>query len=371
MTETAVIKKTPLYEKHVESGGKIVDFAGYKLPIQYEGIMAEHELVRTKAGIFDLTHMGEIEVRGPGAVEFVNNLITNDIAALPPGGIVYTAICREDGGILDDALVYQMEDRVYMVVNASNKDKIYRWMMKHESEGARVVDLSDKTALIAVQGPDAEKIVRKVTTQDISKIPYYNFIKGDILNTQGIISRTGYTGEDGFELYVANEEAPALWDRLMEEGKPYGMKPVGLGARDTLRLEAKYALYGNELNEETNPIEAGIKWVVKLEKDGFIGKEALDKINAEKPARKLIGFEMQKPGVPRHGFNVFNEKDEIIGHVTSGTHSPTLKKALGLALVKRTSAKKDDTIFIEIRNKKIPALVVKTPFYTGSVKSGK
>ena len=349
----------------------MVDFAGYRMPIQYEGIIAEHEAVRTKAGIFDLTHMGEIEVRGEGAVDYVNRLITNDAASLPTGGIVYTAICRDDGGILDDALAYKMEDRVMMVVNASNKEKIHRWMLKHETPDAKVVDLSDATALIAVQGPEAEKIVQKITPCDLSKIPYYNFIHGKILDAEGIISRTGYTGEDGFELYVKNDDAPAIWDRLMEEGAGKGLKPIGLGARDTLRLEAKLALYGNELGEEINPIEAGIKWVVCLDKDNFIGKAALEKIKEDKPARKLIGFEMTKPGIPRHGYKVFDGQGSEIGFVTSGTHSPTLKKAIGLALVKRKSVKRGAEIKVEIRKKMIPAKVIKTPFYHGSVKSGK
>jgi aminomethyltransferase len=234
-----------------------------------------------------------------------------------------------------------------------------------------VKDLSDSTALIAVQGPRAGEITAKVTDVDLSGMEYYHFARGKVMGADAIVSRTGYTGEDGFEIYIDNDKAPALWDRLMEEGKPYGMKPIGLGARDTLRLEARYALYGNELDEDTNPLEAGIKWVVKLDKPGFIGRDALQKVSAQKPARKLIGFEMTKPGVPRHGFQVFDAKGALIGKVTSGTHSPTLKKALGLALVRRDSGKTGDEIMIEIRGKKTPAVVVKTPFYTGSVKSRK
>lgn len=371
MSETLSIKKTPLYDRHVSAGGKMVEFAGYQLPIQYEGIIAEHETVRTKAGIFDLTHMGEIEIRGAGAIDFTNNIITNDISTLPIGAIVYTTICREDGGILDDALVYQMEDRIYMVVNASNKDKIYRWLIRHEREDVRIMDLSEKTALIAVQGPVAEKIVQKITPVDLSKMEYYHFEKGKILDASGIISRTGYTGEDGFEIYVNNQDAEAIWDALMVEGEPYGMKPIGLGARDTLRFEAKYALYGNELNENRNPIEVGLKWVVGLNKSDFIGKSAIMKVVESKPARKLVGFEMKKPGVPRHDYKVFSASGEEIGVVTSGTHSPTLKKALGLALIKREGGKIGEEIFVEIRGKKVPATIIKTPFYSGSVKSNK
>jgi aminomethyltransferase len=371
MTETINVRKTPLFDRHVEAGARMVEFAGYMMPIQYEGIMAEHNLVRTAAGIFDLTHMGEIEIKGKRALEFVNHLITNDLAHLPAGGIVYTAICKEDGGILDDALAYRMEDGIYMVVNASNKDKIWRWILTQKWDDVTVKDLSDSTALIAVQGPRAGEITAKVTDVDLSGMEYYHFARGKVMGADAIVSRTGYTGEDGFEIYIDNDKAPALWDRLMEEGKPYGMKPIGLGARDTLRLEARYALYGNELDEDTNPLEAGIKWVVKLDKPGFIGRDALQKVSAQKPARKLIGFEMTKPGVPRHGFQVFDAKGALIGKVTSGTHSPTLKKALGLALVRRDSGKTGDEIMIEIRGKKTPAVVVKTPFYTGSVKSRK
>lgn len=371
MTETKQIKKTPLYDKHIEAGGKMIDFAGFKLPIQYEGIIAEHNTVREKAGIFDLTHMGEIQVRGEDAVHFVNHVITNDLESIEPGGVIYTAICKDNGGVLDDALVYRMEDKVMMVVNAVNLEKIYRWLLKNEWENARVLDLSDKIALIAVQGPEAEKIVQGVTPMDLSEMKFSQFKEGKILDAVGIISRTGYTGEDGFEIYIGNDDAPAVWDQLMLEGEPYGMKPIGLGARDTLRLEAKLCLYGNELSEEINPFEAGVKWTVKLDKEHFIGRKALLKVKEDKPQRKLIGFEMLKPGVPRTGYKVYNKDEEEIGFVTSGTHSPTLKKAIGLAIVRRKTAKRGDEILVGIRKRKVPAKVVKTPFVKGSVKSGK
>jgi aminomethyltransferase len=373
LEKTAAIKKTPLYEKHAQAGGKLVEFAGYMMPIQYEGIIAEHELVRSRAGIFDLTHMGEIEITGKQAVEFVNHLITNDVASLSPGEIVYTAICREDGGILDDALAYRTSDGVYMVVNASNKDKIYKWMEKQiqNRQEVKIKDLSDETSLVAVQGPDAEKIVQKITSMDLSGMEYYTFVKGNAAGAEGIISRTGYTGEDGFEIYIDNNDAEKIWDALVSAGEPFGMKPIGLGARDTLRLEAKYALYGHELGEDVTPLEAGIKWVVNFNKGDFIGRDALVKMEEEKPPRKLVGFELTKPGVPRHEFPVLDKSGREIGKVTSGTHSPTLKKPIGLALVERESVKRGDEIDILIRGRKTPGKVVKTPFYTGTVKSKK
>jgi aminomethyltransferase len=373
MENTVTAKKTPLYDRHIEAGGKIVEFAGYFMPVQYEGIIAEHEHVRNKAGIFDLTHMGEIEITGENAPAFANHIITNDVASLPTGGIVYTAICREDGGILDDALAYRKDNGVYLVVNAVNKDKIYNWMLKQSKDwrDIKLEDLSDQTALIAVQGPDAEKIVQKITPIDLSGMEYYTFTTGKILNTEGIISRTGYTGEDGFEIYTDYDSAESIWDKLITEGKPYDLKPIGLGARDTLRLEAKYVLYGHELGENINPLEAGIKFAVNFDKENFIGKDALLKINEEKPARKLIGFELLKPGVPRKDYLVQDRTGREIGLVTSGTHSPTLKKSIGLALVERESVKRGDEINVIIRNKETPAKVIKTPFYTGTVKNKK
>ncbi|MCD4785386.1 MAG: glycine cleavage system aminomethyltransferase GcvT [Candidatus Eremiobacteraeota bacterium] len=375
----AQIKKTPLYDRHVEAGAKMVEFAGYLLPLQYTGIMEEHEAVRTAAGLFDLTHMGELEIRGDWSLEFVQYLITNDVNKIPVGGIVYSTICNEYGGILDDVLVYRMEDRILLIVNAANKDKIYRWIMDKEgtlsADGRKdrclVVDKSQKLALIAIQGPKSEEILQRITPVNLSEIKYYNFVKGKILDTEGIISRTGYTGEDGFELYVANEDAVPIWDSLMVEGEEYGLKPVGLGARDTLRLEAKFALYGHELNEERNPVEVGLKWVVGKDKPIFIGKTPIMKVIENKPERKLIGFEMKSPGIPRQDCKVFNEDDEEVGIVTSGTFSPTLKKAIGLALVNRKGMKVGKPIKIQIRKKLVPAMIVKTPFYKGSVKRNK
>lgn len=371
MAGVAQIRKTPLYGQHVNAGGRIVEFAGYLMPIEYKGIMAEHEQVRMRSGLFDLTHMGEIEVRGERAGEFVNYIITNDAVNIPDFAIVYTAVCREDGGILDDALAYKYPDHYMMVVNAVNKDKILKWMLKWAPRfNCTVTDLSDETALIAIQGPDSEDVLQKLTETRLDQMKYYNFAEGKVSDIPCVISRTGYTGEDGFEIYLKNESAPAIWADLMTAGREYGIEPIGLGARDTLRLEAKLALYGNELNEERNPIEVGLKWVVKLDKPDFIGKSALQKVDAEKPARKLIGFELKKNGVPRTGYPVLNADGEEIGVVTSGTFSPTLKKAIGLALVKKEGIKIGTPIKIRIRKNEIPAEVIKTPFHRGSVKAG-
>ena len=379
METTTEVKKTPLYDRHVQEGAKIVDFAGYKMPLQYKGIIEEHETVRTKAGLFDLTHMGELEIKGDWQDDLVQHIITNDISKLKPGGVIYTLICNETGGILDDALVYKMEDRYMLVVNASNVDKIYRWIIEKEDiacgyknrQHCMVINKSEQMAIVAIQGPKSEEILQRITPVDLSEIKYYNFTKGKVLDTHAIISRTGYTGEDGFELYISNEDAVPIWDALMVEGQSYGIQPIGLGARDTLRLEAKYPLYGNELNEERNPLDVGLKWAVCLEKCVYTGYAAINKAATEKPSVKLVGFEMTKPGIARKDNKVFNMDGEEIGVVTSGTFSPTLKKAIGLALVKRKGMKVGTPLQIEVRKKKVPAVIIKTPFYRGSVKMEK
>lgn len=373
MEKQAQVIKTPLYDRHVEAGAKMVDFAGYMLPLQYAGIIKEHEAVRTDAGLFDLTHMGELEIRGSQAEKLVQHIITNDVTSIPTGGVLYTLICDESGGILDDALVYKMKDRYMLVVNAINTQRIYRWIldMEVDFEDCLVVNKSDKYAIVAIQGPKSEEILQKITPCPLSEIEYYHFVRGRILDTEGIISRTGYTGEDGFELYIENKDAMPIWDALMVEGQDLGLVPVGLGARDTLRLEAKYPLYGNELNEVRNPFEVGLKWAVGMEKPDFCGKEPMLKYDNEKPGRKLIGFEVLKNAIPRKGCVILNENQEEVGTVTSGTFSPTLKKPIGLAFVRSKGMKVGKDIFVEIRKKKLPAKIIKTPFYKGSVKSGK
>ncbi|MCE1247488.1 MAG: glycine cleavage system aminomethyltransferase GcvT [Firmicutes bacterium] len=380
MDNVVQLKKTALYERHVEANAKMAEFAGYMMPIEYpSGIIKEHELVRSSAGLFDLSHMGEIEIRGEWAEELVQYIIANDISALLPGSVIYTPVCNHQGGVVDDVLVYKMEDRIMLVVNASNKDKVHKWLMDQErwfcSQPERysclVVDRSEKLSIIAIQGPKAEEILQKVTPVNLSEIGYYTFVKGGICKSEGIISRTGYTGEDGFELYVPNEDAVAIWDTVLDAGREYGLAPIGLGARDTLRFEAKYPLYGHELNDDRTPFESGIGWAVKLEKNDFIGKDPLKKFETEKPARKMIGFEMKKPGIARKDHKVFNAEGKEIGVVTSGSFSPSLKKNLGLAVVDRKGIKIGTQINIEIRGRMVPAQVIKTPFYKGSVKSAK
>jgi aminomethyltransferase len=385
MESVVQLKKTALYDRHVEANAKMAEFAGYMMPIEYcgkpecSGIIKEHELVRSSAGVFDLSHMGELEIRGEWAEELVQHIITNDLSSIPVGGIIYSAICNKTGGIVDDVLVYKMEDRIMLVVNASNKEKVYKWIMDQErwfcSQPDRytcmVIDKTEKLSIVAIQGPKAEEILQKITKVDLSVIGYYTFVKGKVLDVEGIISRTGYTGEDGFELYIPNADAVEIWDALLEAGKEYGLSPIGLGARDTLRFEAKYPLYGHELNDDRNPFESGTGWAVKLDKPDFLGKDALQKFATEKPDRKIIGFEMKKPGIARKDFKVFNEEGKEIGIVTSGSFSPSLKKNLGLAVVERKGIKTGSSINIEIRGKMVPAQVIKTPFYKGSVKSGK
>ncbi|NDD27241.1 MAG: glycine cleavage system aminomethyltransferase GcvT [Proteobacteria bacterium] len=383
MTETKTkLKRTPLYDRLREFGGKWVDFAGWEMPIQFTGIIEEHRAVRAEAGLFDLTHMGELEVRADDVaqcVEFVNGLVSNDISTLKPGAAMYTVVCNPRGNILDDIIVYRFESHLMLVVNASNRDKMHAWFRMKAPGGITVTDVSDDVALIALQGPKAEAILAPLASVDITKIAYYHFdgewlTKRPLVTVAGvpcIISRTGYTGEDGFELYVENQHATALFDAVYAAAKPHGGRPIGLGARDTLRLEAKYALYGNELDEHTNPIEAGLSWVVKLAKPAFVGREVLEAVKAEGSARVLVGLQMLERGVPRHGFEVHKD-GRPVGVVTSGTFSPTLEQAIALAYVERSEAKLHaigTELDVIVRGAPCRAVVVKTPFHRGSVRS--
>lgn len=383
MSNTSVgLKRTPLCERLKELGGKWVDFAGWDMPVQFAGIIEEHRCVRDAAGLFDLTHMGEVEVHADDVqqcVAFVNSLVTNDVAALAPGAALYTAMCKPDGGIIDDVIVYRFENHLMLVVNASNRDKDVAWIRAKAPAGIRIDDFSDDIALVALQGPRAQEILAPLASVEVAAIKYYHFDgewrpqapRVTVAGIPCIISRTGYTGEDGFELYVANAQAVALYNAVYEAGKAHGVQPIGLGARDTLRLEAKYALYGNELDEETNPIEAGLSWVVKLGKTDFVGRDALVEVKEKGAKRVLVGLQMEDRGVPRHGFEV--QKDgRAVGVVTSGTFSPTLEHAIALALVERSEAKLHaigTELDVVIRNTPCRARVVKTPFHRGSVKS--
>ncbi|MFL5599571.1 MAG: glycine cleavage system aminomethyltransferase GcvT [Gemmatimonadaceae bacterium] len=360
------LKRTPLYDVHVALGAKIVPFAGFEMPVQYPtGITAEHKAVRERAGLFDVSHMGEFIVRGPQAVEFVNHVTTNDVAALKPGQAQYSTILREDGTIVDDCLVYRADDRVLMVVNGSNIDKDFAHISRFVDDfDVTLEDISDQIALLALQGPKAAEILQRHTDTDLSKIKYYEFTTGKVAGVDKVyISRTGYTGEDGFELYFPAEQAPKIWSALTKSGD---VTPAGLGARDSLRLEMGMALYGNDLDDTTTPLEASLGWLVKMKKGDFVGRDALAKQKAEGVKRKLVGFTTTERAFPRHGYPVFaNGKPS--GEVRSGTMSPTLGIPIGTAYVPPESAAEGSPLEIEIRGKRVPATVQKMPFYkTGS-----
>ena len=357
------LKRTPLYDVHAALGAKIVPFAGFQMPVQYPtGITAEHKAVREKAGLFDVSHMGEFVVRGPQAVDFVSYVTTNDVAALKPGQAHYSTILREDGTIVDDCLVYRSEDRVMMVVNGSNIDKdfahISRFLKKFPD--AKLENISDQIALLALQGPDAARILQQHTSVDLSKIKYYEFTTGKVAGVDKVyISRTGYTGEDGFELYFPGEHAKKIWNALTASGE---VTPTGLGARDSLRLEMGMALYGNDLDDTTTPLEASLGWLVKMKKGDFVGRDALAKQKEQGLKRKLVGFTTPERSFPRHGYPVFaNGKPS--GEVRSGTMSPTLGIPIGTAYVPPESAAEGSPLEIEIRGKRVPAVVQKMPFY--------
>lgn len=355
-------KKTALHDTHVALGAKMVPFAGFIMPIQYSGIIDEHLTVRKQVGVFDVSHMGEFELRGKDAEPFLNRLTTNNVAKLKPNQIQYSTMLYDSGGIVDDLLVYRFGDRLMVVVNAANLEKDYRWIEEHLEGDVQLSDVSDRITLLAVQGPRGQELVAGLADQEISDIPYYSFMEGKVAGVTAIISRTGYTGEDGFELYVDRDDSQQLWDEVQAKGKPLGLKPIGLGARDSLRLEVAYCLYGNDIDQTTNPIEAGLGWIVKSKKrGGFIGKEPVLKAK-EGTSRKLIGFIMKEKGIPRHGFEVFHD-DSKIGYVTSGGFSPALNQFIGLAYVNKPHHETGSTIDIMIRDKRIAAEIVNTPFY--------
>jgi aminomethyltransferase len=356
------LKRTPLYHVHATLGAKIVPFAGFEMPVQYPtGITAEHKAVREKAGLFDVSHMGEFLVRGTQAVDFVNHVTTNDVTALKPGQAQYSTILREDGTIVDDCLVYRAEDRVMMVVNGSNIDKDFAHISRFVRDfDVTLDDISDKVALLALQGPDAARILQQHTGTDLSQIRYYEFTTGTVAGVEKVyISRTGYTGEDGFELYFPGEHAGKMWNALTASGE---VTPAGLGARDSLRLEMGMALYGNDLDDTTTPLEASLGWLVKMKKGDFVGRDALVAQKEQGLKRKLVGFTTTERSFPRHGYPVF-AKGKPSGEVRSGTMSPTLGIPIGTAYVPPDSAAEGSPLEIEIRGKRIPATVQKMPFY--------
>ncbi len=358
------MKKTALYEEHQSLDAKMIDFGGWQMPVQYSGIIDEHKAVRNKAGIFDVSHMGEILISGKEALDLVQKLITNDASKLTNGDVLYTPMCYEDGGIVDDLLVYRTDvDQFLLVVNASNTTKDLRWVRKNAElfEQAEVEDKSDYYALIALQGPISREIIQPLLEEEISNLKYYTFIETDIVGVEAIVSRTGYTGELGFEVYLKAEDAVKVWNAMLKEGSDKGLKPAGLGARDTLRLEKALCLYGNDIDETTNPLEANLGWTIKFDKEDFNGIEALEKVKEDGVKRTLVGFIMQERGIPRHGYEI-KVDGEVVGEVTSGSYSPTLDENIGLAYVDKKLAKEDTDLDICIRKREVKAKIVKTPF---------
>ncbi|MCC7303443.1 MAG: glycine cleavage system aminomethyltransferase GcvT [Bacteroidia bacterium] len=356
--------QTALAAKHIALGAKMVPFAGYNMPVSYSGLNDEHLTVRTAAGIFDVSHMGEFILEGKGALELIQRVTSNDASVLTAGKAQYSCLPNEKGGIVDDLLVYCLGPEKYLlVVNASNMEKDWKWISGHNSGGVKMTDISGETALLAIQGPKATAALQKLTAVDLSSIPYYHFAVGEFNSVEGvIISNTGYTGAGGFELYFPNAHAEKMWDSILAAGKEFGMKPAGLGARDTLRLEMGFCLYGNDINDETSPLEAGLGWITKFTKN-FTNSAAL-KVQKEKGvSKKLVGFEMVDRGIPRHDYEITDAAGVVIGKVTSGTQSPSLQKGIGMGYVNKSHAPSGSEIFIKVREKALKATVVKIPFY--------
>ena len=358
------MNKTALYDKHVSLGAKMVPFAGFDMPVQYSGVTEEHFAVREKVGIFDVSHMGQFFVEGPAAKDLLQFVGTNNVDTLTDGKAQYTCLPNGNGGIVDDLIVYKMADEKYfVVVNASNIEKDWNHISKYnEKFGAKLTNASDEMSLIAIQGPKATETLQKLTDTNLVELPYYHFTVGTIAGVEEvIISNTGYTGSGGFEIYFNNESAVKIWEALTEAGEEFGLLPCGLASRDTLRLEKGFCLYGNDIDDTTSPLEAGLGWITKFDKD-FVDKEFLAKQKEEGITRKLVGFEMQERAVPRHDYLIVDADGNEIGKVTSGTMSPMKNVGIGLGYVKKDFSKVDSNIFIQIRNKNVPAKVVKTPF---------
>ncbi|RCK78589.1 MAG: Aminomethyltransferase (glycine cleavage system T protein) [Candidatus Ozemobacter sibiricus] len=360
------MKKTPLSAVHEKMGARMVEFAGFAMPVQYTGIIEEHTAVRTKAGLFDLYHMGEFWLTGPDALKNVQKIITQDAEALSDRQIAYTPMCRPDGTIVDDLLVYRWNpEKFLLVVNAANIQKDFDWIKSQLSGNYEFEDHSERTGLIALQGPKAQEILQKLTRQNLKAVKFYWFTTGKVNGVDMIISRTGYTGEDGFELYFPAEKSEMMWHALLEAGQGHGLVPVGLGARDTLRLEARLMLYGNDIHDQTTPIEANLDWTVKFGKGPFNGSEVLKKQKESGTTKTLVGFEMGKGPAPRHGYAIYSQGQKV-GEVTSGTMSPTLQKNIGLGYVPPSLKAIGSTFEVEIRGKMYPATVIPTPFYSRS-----
>lgn len=357
------MKNTALTHIHEKLGAKMVPFAGYNMPVQYEGVNAEHETVRNGVGVFDVSHMGEFLLKGPKALDLIQRVTSNDASKLFDGRAQYSCLPNEDGGIVDDLLVYRIAEEEYMlVVNASNIEKDWNWISKYNTEGVEMTDLSDGMSLLAVQGPKATAALQKLTDVNLSEVKYYHFTKGVFAGVDNVIlSATGYTGAGGFELYIPNEVAEEVWNKVFEAGEEFGIKPIGLAARDTLRLEMGFCLYGNDIDDTTSPLEAGLGWITKFTKD-FTNSKALAAQKEAGVKRKLVGFELVDRGVPRHDYLIVDEAGNGIGKVTSGTMAPTLKKAIGLGYVPTELSTPGSEIYIQVRNKNLKAKVVKIPF---------
>jgi aminomethyltransferase len=356
-------KRTPLYDTHRALGARLIEFGGWEMPVQYTGILAEHRAVRTHAGLFDLSHMGEIEIAGPRALEVCQELLVTDVARVQPWQAQYSVLCYPNGGCVDDVIVYQVEtDRYLLCVNAANIEKDWNWISEHDQGRARLSNRSDDYALIALQGPSSAEILQPLVSRDLSLIHRYWSAPGEVAGRRALIARTGYTGEDGFELFVAASDSLSVWSACMEVGQQFGLAPVGLGARDTLRLEAGMLLYGNDLDAETSPLEAGLARLVRFDKERFIGREALRRQHTEGLRKQLVGLKMEAAGIPRHGYALWAGADRV-GMVTSGTQSPTLGVGIGLGYAPPMHAAVNTMLEVEIRNRRAPARVVKPPFY--------
>jgi len=360
------MKQTQFYSHHLRHGAKMVPFAGFLMPVEYAGVSEEHINVRENVGIFDVSHMGEIWIKGPKAFELVQRITSNDVTQLEPGKIQYSCFPNDRGGIVDDLLVYRYENEKYLlVVNASNLEKDHNWIIKQNTAGAIVENASDKISQLAIQGPNAQALLQRVTEVDLTLIPYYNFTTGEVAGAKEVlISNTGYTGAGGFELYMYNEDASQIWEQLFQAGNGMGVQPTGLAARDTLRLEMGFCLYGNDINDNTSPLEAGLGWITKFsEGNNFINRTELEQQKANGVSKRLVGFELLERGIPRQHYPILDCDGASIGEVTSGTMSPMLKKGIGMGYVESAYAKPDSEIRIGIRNKQLAARVVRPPFY--------
>lgn len=363
MEATTTLKNTALTEKHIALGAKMVPFAGYNMPVSYKGLNEEHLTVRKGVGVFDVSHMGEFILKGDKAFDLIQYVTTNDVAQLYDGRVQYSCLPNGEGGIVDDLLVYRIDEKTYLlVVNASNMEKDWNWISRHNTFGVDMKNISDRTSLLAVQGPKAQAALQKLTDMNLAEIPYYHFKKGKFAGLDNIlVSNTGYTGAGGFEIYFDNEVADQVWDAVFKAGEEFGIQPIGLGARDTLRLEMGFCLYGNDIDDTTSPLEAGLGWITKFNKD-FIDKDRMLALKEKGLSRKLVGFEMIDRGIPRHDYEIVDAEGNTIGKVTSGTQSPSLQKGIGMGYVKTEFSKAGSEIFIKVRDKSLKAVVTKIPF---------